>query len=68
MNKIPTALPITALNSDPAGRYSAGLHHTPMTLVRLSHVRCIFLTYIYVRFAVLLGRAHSATGEHAVRT
>jgi len=68
MNKIPTALAITALNSDPAGRYSTGLHHTPPTLVRLSHLLCIFLTYIYVRFAVLLGRAHSPTGEHAVRT
>jgi len=68
MIRIRTALPITALNSDPAGRYSAGLHPTPLTLVRLSHGRCIFLTYIYVRFAVFLGRAHSATGEHAVRT
>lgn len=68
MNKIPTAFTITALNSDPAGRYSSGLHHTPLTLVRLSHVRFIFLTYIYVRFVVPLGRAHSATSEHVVRT
>jgi hypothetical protein len=67
MTRFRTAVLITALNSDPAGRCSASLH-VPFKLVRMPHVPSIFLTYIYLWFVLPLGRAHSATGEHVVRT